>query len=117
MVMCNISEPCWRLLQRLKIVVSKESVEKWMKMYKKQVENEDSVLFYVFDNCNFHLHVSKVRSDHRSSYLNIINHFIVELPIQLEVSAILLWQNVDRKKFGEWLASTNDESNTWADSN
>ena len=113
LILCNISDPAWRFLQRLKIVISKESVEKWIRSYKKEVKSKNSVLFYVFDNCNFRLNVTNVKSDHRSSYLNIINHFIVELPVSLSVTAKQLWQNVDRKVFGEWLSSSNDESLIW----
>jgi hypothetical protein len=113
MLLCNISDPAWRFLQRLRIVISKEAVEKWIQAHKKKVRSETSVLFYVFDNCNFWLNVTKVRSDHRTSYLNIINHFIVELPVSLKIKAKRLWQNVDRKLFGEWLSSSNDDSLGW----
>lgn len=113
LLLCNISEPAWRFLQRLKIVISKDRVERWIKKYKKEVQSKTSVLFYVFDNCNFWLNVTKVRSDHRSTFLNIINHFIVELPIEFSIKTKKIWVDVDRKVFGEWLSSSNDESLSW----
>ena len=48
----NVSEPCWRLLQRLKIVVSKQVVEDWTKSNNKAIVSNDSMLIYVFDNCD-----------------------------------------------------------------
>src|ERR1700728_3688783 len=68
----------------------------------------------VFDNCNFRLNVESVRSDHKSSYLNIITQFVVEVPDIVEVSASSLWKDVDRVVFGKWLCSSNDESLSWA---
>lgn len=53
MLLGNVSEPCWRVLQRLKIVVSKEVVEKWIKQHPKDVSSTDSFLIYTFDNCDF----------------------------------------------------------------
>ena len=100
MILCNVSEPCWRLLQRLKIVVSKQTVEGWISKHNKQLEYDDSLLFMVFDNCNFRLNVTKRRSDHKSEYLNIINQFIVEVSSVKGLRVNQLWHNVNRKEFG-----------------
>ena len=110
MVLCNISEPCWRLLQRLKIVVSKDTVERWITKYNKELEHNDSLLFMVFDNCNFSLNVTKRRSDHKSEFLNIINQFIVEVTSVRGMRVDKLWHNVNRVEFGEWLVPSNEES-------
>lgn len=113
MLLCNLSEPCWRLLQRLKVLASKDTVEKWIKSYKKQVTSKSSSLFYVFDNCNFRLNVATVRSNYRSSFLNIINQFLVEIPEELEIPAASLWQTVDRGTFGAWLSPSFHDTLIW----
>jgi len=59
MLLGNISEPCWRLLQRLKIVVAKDTVEKWVKQHTKELKSTETVLWFVFDNCNFYLNTTK----------------------------------------------------------
>ena len=71
----NVSQPCWRLLQRLKIVVSKEVVEKWIKSIKKQLRSTHSFLFHVVDNCDMKLHVSRVRSTHRTEMKHLISRY------------------------------------------
>jgi hypothetical protein len=98
------------LLLRLKILASKDSVEKWIKKYQKKVQSTTSLLFYVFDNCNFRLNVSAVKSNYGSSFLNIINHFIVELSEAVEIPARELWQKVNREEFKEWISPSFDET-------
>lgn len=66
MTLCNISTPCWNLLQRLKILCSKEKVEEWINKQTKKVKSADLVLFFIMDNCNFYLHVTKRTSMHAS---------------------------------------------------
>jgi hypothetical protein len=52
MLLGNISEPCWRLLSRLRVLVSKNTLEKWVEANPKSVQSDSSFLFYVFDNCD-----------------------------------------------------------------
>ena len=87
MLLGNIFEPCWRLLQRLKIVVAKDTVEKWVKQHTKELKSTETVLWFVFDNCNFHLNATNRTHNHKSSYLNIITQFIVEIPLIPKVLA------------------------------
>lgn len=71
----NISDSCWRLLQRLKLVTSKEYVEEYIKSHKKTVQSENSFLMYVFDNCDWNQHVTNVRSEHRSKMMHIVSRY------------------------------------------
>jgi len=114
-LLTNLSEPCWRLLMRLKIVVSKEVVENWVKSFKKTVDSADNMLVLVFDNCDFHLHVTHTRSDHRSSYIHIINRFVVEIPHVSHVLAKDLWNEISNKAFGKWMRATPDESELFSE--
>ena len=101
-LLSNLSEPCWRLLMRLKILVSKEVVENWVMSFKKEVSHSDNILVFVLDNCDFHLHVTHTRSDHRSSYIHLINSFVVEIPYVSHVLAKDLWQEISNEDFGKW---------------
>ena len=113
----NINKSCWKLLQRLRIVVSKDTVKKWIAMHTKELKSPASILFYVFDNCNFHLHVTRVYTTHGSSFLNLITHFIVEIPHFMDVAASEVWKAAagdDKVDFGNWLQSNSDNSNAWS---
>lgn len=113
----NISQPCWNLLKRLRLVMSKEVLERWVLRWDKSVQSSTSVLFFVFDNCNFHLHATRVRTDNRSRYLNIIVQFVIEVFNTVEVGANVLWLNVSRVQLSNWIASSYDESLEFTRSN
>ena len=86
-------------------------------MYTKELTSSASILFYVFDNCNFHLHVTRVRTTHGSSFLNLITHFIVEILHFMDVAASEVWKATigdDKVDFGIWLQSNSDDSNAWS---
>ncbi len=95
---------------RLKILVSKDVVEKWVRSFQKSVSSKDNVLVLVLDNCDFHIHVTHTRSDNRSSYIHVVNHFIVEITLVCCVMANSLWTEISNKAFGKWMKATPDES-------
>ena len=115
-LLTNLSEPCWRLLMRLRILVSKEVVENWVRSFKKIISASDTMLVLVFDNCDFHLHVTHTCSNHRSSYIHLINSFIVEIPHVSRVLAKDLWNEISNKAFGRWMKATADESEQFSES-
>ena len=71
----NVSHSCWRLLQHLKVVASKEVVEKWIKSFKKNLHSNNSFLFHVVDNCDIKLHVTKVRTTHRTQMMHLVSRY------------------------------------------
>ena len=127
MILGSLSEPCWRLLQRLRILPSKQYVETWLKSYSKNLRSETSFLIYVFDNCDLKKHVTHVRTEHRTEMIHLINRYIyinsytviltknhtnshfflyrylVEIPVEITLSLEQLWQPVNRVDFGNWL--------------
>ena len=114
-LLANLSEPCWRLLMRLKIIFSKATVEKWIKLHPKTVSTSaDSVLVFVFDNCSFRLHVAHTRSDHRSSFIHVINQYIAELPHRCMVQAGSLWREVSVNDFGKLIQPSPVDSENFA---
>ena len=76
MVLGSLSEPCWRLLQRLCIVPSKQHVESWLKTYTKSLVSDTFFLLYVFDNCDLKRHVTHVRTEHRTEMIHLINRYV-----------------------------------------
>lgn len=72
LLMTGISESGWRLLQRLRIVAAKESVEAFVRGNSSNTINKDSFLMYVFDNCDFKRHVTNVRTSHRTEMMHVV---------------------------------------------
>ena len=67
-----------------------------------EIDN-DNVIMYSFDNCNLSRHVACVRSEGRSEYLDIVTRFILELPLQLDISTALLFQQWSVSEFANWI--------------
>ena len=114
-LLTNLSEPCWRVLERLRILVARQTVEAWVKNQTKQLKFENSVLILSFDNCDFKKHVTHVRSDHRTTMLHVITQFVIEIGVEVDIPAVDVWFDVDRIEFGEWLQSNAVEARTFAE--
>lgn len=78
-LMTNISTQAWEILQKLRIITSKQVVENWITNHPKQLRHNATVLFYSFDNCNFYQHVTHVRAKHQNQMLHIITRYIFEI--------------------------------------
>ena len=113
-LLTNVSEPTWRLLERLRIVHAKQTVEKWVRSYTKELSFEHSTLFFSFDNCDFRQHVTHTRSEHRSTYLHIITQYILEVEEGVRIRTDELWRSVDRLQFGHWIQSSAVEARNQA---
>lgn len=109
-LLTNLSEPCWRLLERFKIVCSKQYVEKWLRSSTKTVQSNSTMLIVSYDNCSVWQPAGRVNSIHNSNMLNFVVKFVVELPDILHIDPADLWRDVDRVEFGHWLQSTNDDA-------
>lgn len=72
MLLGNMSNSCWNLLQKMKILVSKKYLEQWITSHVKKLKSRDSFLIYVFDNCDIKLHVTHVRREHRTKMLHLL---------------------------------------------
>lgn len=75
MLLGNVSENCWKLLQRLKILVGKKYLEDWIIKQVKYLRSRCTMLVYVFDNCDILLHVTNVRREHRSKMLHLLTRY------------------------------------------
>ena len=90
----KVSDPVWRILQRLKIISSREKVEKWLQSQPEPEVSGESDLLFSFDNCDFFRHVTHVRSDHRSTYIHCATQYVVLLSKRVVVSTANLWRRV-----------------------
>ena len=52
-LLTNMPEPIWRVLEHLRIVVSKQVVESWVKSHVKEIKSDESFLIVSFDNCSW----------------------------------------------------------------
>ena len=77
MLMFNINESCWRLLQRLRIVCSKKTIENYVRSSQKKITGADNLLIYTYDNCDFKKHVTNVWSTHRTSMIHVISRCVL----------------------------------------
>jgi hypothetical protein len=105
-LLTNLSEPSWRLLERLRIIVAKKTVENWVRRQQKKIESDSSFLIFSFDNCDFKNHVTHTQSGHRSSMIHIISQYVLEIPTYLDIPAAAVWRDVNRVNFGVWLQSS-----------
>jgi hypothetical protein len=109
------SDPCWCLLQRLRVVVHKDTIKKYMNANVKFITSLVSVLAFVLDNCDYRIHVTHVRTENRTEVLNTINQFVMELPcLPIAVAARDIWMRFSDADFSKWIAATATESETFS---
>jgi hypothetical protein len=114
-LLTNLSESSWRLLERLRIIVSKATVEKWVNMYSKFEISEELMLLFSLDNCDFFKHRTHPQINLRSTFYHIITSFLVEIPVKLDIPTVDIWQYMQKADFGHWLQEHDAEVRKWAD--
>ena len=110
LVLVKIPNSAWDLLQRLRILVSRDTIKNWMKSNTKEVESDSSTLLYSFDNCAIHLHKTHTRSTNHSKFMHLISHFVLEDPEFVDVVSGNIWNPPVHKDFGNWLQNSNYNS-------
>jgi hypothetical protein len=85
-LLANMSGPCWKVLQRLKIVVSKEKFKQWVLQHEKKIEFENSVLIYIAVSTNMSHTPSLLTIQTSCTSLHIIQ--LKSLPVWT------LWQQI-----------------------
>jgi hypothetical protein len=91
----NLPDPAWKLLQRLKIIVSKETIKQWVLLCRKKIEFDDFVLFYSLDNCDIHKHITHTCSGNKLTYIHLISHYVIKIAGHIDVMAADIWQGVN----------------------
>jgi hypothetical protein len=110
----KVPEPVWRLLQKLRIVCSRKTLEDWVKNQPPLKISDENVILFSFDNLDFHKHVTNVRSNHKSKMLHICTRFIVNFQQDVEIFASELWKTVNKDNFIEYVCSDFDFANNIA---
>lgn len=109
-LLTNIGNPSWKLLQRLRIIPTIESVKNWLSLQPKEVPPSSSTLLYCIDNCEYFTHVTHRRSEHESQMKHIINNYIIEFPTDLtHILTPQIWNFIPRNEFGNWLIGVDND--------
>ena len=66
-IYANVGESAWNILRILRVISSRQTVEKWVHEQPTHEVSDTKVVLFSFDNCNFHQHVANTRSNHRST--------------------------------------------------
>ena len=99
----KILDAVWRLLQRLRILPTRETITKWLADRPVHDIDIDNMVIYSFDNCDFRKHVTHVRSEQRSEYVKVVTRFVLELPLQLDVNSAHLFHEWNVPDFVNWI--------------
>ena len=101
-------EPIWKLFQRLRILPSKEIVEKWLKNLPPPQMEINSIKILALNNCDKKIHVSHVRKEHRSKMLHLINWFIIETLVESTLWSSEVWGANNMVNFRHYVQGTPD---------
>lgn len=107
----KVSSTTWNVLQKLRVVCSREHIEKWVKEQPDQIFPKNTMHLFSFDNCDFFRHVTSVRHDHHSIMINTCTQFIADLGEQVDIFACDLWKNVEKHDFIEYVCGDFDFAN------
>ena len=75
----------WRLLQRLKIIPTKDTVENYMKSIPSATFSESNFIITHYDNCDIYRHVVHKYTGHLSEYLHMVSRLVWEIPRVIDV--------------------------------
>lgn len=73
LLVTRVPTPAWRFLQRLRLVVSKEVIEKWIRSHSRKEISKDTFLIHIIDNLDIRQHVTRVRTGHRSEMMHLLS--------------------------------------------
>lgn len=104
----KVPEPAWRLMQKLKVVVSRHTLENWIKSQPPPIFSALKVLLFSFDNCDFYRHITNVRQNHRSTMIHTCVQLIVDFRQTLEVFGVELWNLVEKADFVDFVSTDFD---------
>ena len=79
-------ESIWLYLQRLKLVPSRQRVDKYLKSLPPPVFSPEKFRFAHYDNCDIYLHVTHKRTTHASEYLHLVSRLVFEVSRQIAVT-------------------------------
>jgi hypothetical protein len=102
----DVSETAWRLLQRLRIVLSRDSIEKFLKSHPPNLPPAKNFKYVIFDNLDIWLHIKNVRLNNQFKMLHLVTCIILDVSHTIEVfldQIFLPYNNSESKTFTQFL--------------
>ena len=82
----------WKLLQRVKIIPTRGTVEEYLKsLPKADFATMESVITH-YDNCDIYRHIAKRYTTHSSEYLHMVTHLVFTIPWSLNIPTGKMWK-------------------------
>lgn len=102
----KIPESAWKLLQRVRVLPSVDTVERYLKTIPPPVFSDEWFIIFSYDNCDIMKHRAKVRFEAKSTMLHLVSRLVFEIPVvsHLKVNELYKPYNIEEaKKFARWL--------------
>lgn len=98
----KVSDPAWRILQRLKIISSRATVEAWLEKLPPSTLDRDSQVLFSFDNLLFYKKVTHNRTTNRPEIIHLATQYAVNLFADPIPDSQPIWQEEDDDDFLDW---------------
>jgi hypothetical protein len=99
----KIPDPAWRILERLRIVTSRETIKTYVNSHPCIDISQLMCLTVSFDNCDFWKKVTHMRTCNQSEMIHVINWFTINFRGPASMPVDELYEGVDAAWFGEWV--------------
>ena len=102
----NVTSAVWKLLQRLRVVPSRDVVERYLKAIPLPTLEPANFKFFSIDNCDILLKTNSVFADTHNNMLHLVSRIVFDIPRQIAVTLdnLFLPYNVEEgKKFAKFL--------------
>ena len=102
----KVPKPAWRLLQRLRIVCSMSKIENWIKEQPIPTCDEEDLLFFSFDNCDFFQHKTSIRTANRSKMLHTTTQFYFKIKSDIQIHVNHIWSKISKEHFMDYMEAS-----------
>jgi hypothetical protein len=99
----KIPDPAWRILERLRIVTSRDTIEKYVNAHPKIEISQLLCLIFSFDNCDFWKKVTHMRTCNQSEMIHVINAFLMHFRGCASMPVDELYEELDAAWFGDYI--------------
>lgn len=99
-------ESVWRILQRLKIIPSRDTIEKYLASQPKIDVSHANFVIFQYDNCDIYRHKTQRHEGNESDMLHLVSRLVFKIPRQIKVPIDKLFKpyNIEEgKKFCRFL--------------
>ena len=83
----NIPEPAWRLLQRICVLSSRKTIERYLRNQPEPTISDDSFVFASMDNLEIKLKTDHMRTTNRTQMMKLLSRFILKIPRTLTITS------------------------------